>query len=109
MTDYETPTPIQRNYVIRIPLDLETLLHIHCAKLRLKGLLKLTLKPTDYETGKLLDSETLLRRDCARQKLRLKQKGLLKLTLKPTDYEIVKLLDSETLLHKHCAKLRLKG
>ena len=64
MTDCETPTPIQRNYVIRIPLDLETLLHIHCAKLRLKGLLKLTLKPTDYETGKLLDSKTLLHVHC---------------------------------------------
>ena len=63
-----------------------------------------TLKPTDYEIVKLLGSKTLLRRDCARQKLRLKQKGLLKLTLKPTDYEIVKLLDSETLLHKHCEK-----
>ena len=64
MTDYETPTPIQRNYVIRIPLDLETLLHIHCAKLRLKGLLKLTLKPTDYEIGKLLGSKTLLHKHC---------------------------------------------
>ena len=64
MTDYETPTPIQRNYVIRIPLDLETLLHIHCAKLRLKGLLKLTLKPTDYEIVKLLGSKTLLHKHC---------------------------------------------
>ena len=64
MTDYETPTPIQRNYVIRIPLDLETLLHIHCAKLKQKGLLKLTLKPTDCGTLKPLGSKTLLHKHC---------------------------------------------
>ena len=56
MTDCETPTPIQRNYVIRIPLDLETLLHIHCAETE-------RLAETDSETDKLWDSEATWLKD----------------------------------------------
>ena len=70
MTDYGMPTLKRIDCETGKLIDLETLLHIHCAKLRLKWKHYRipTLKRTDYEIVKLLGSETLLHKYCEKLK-----------------------------------------